>query len=307
MTKLGWLFPGQASQYVGMGKDLYENTNLAKSYFQIANDILGYNLKAIIFDGPEMVLKKTEHTQPAIFLISIILGELLKEKVGNPIVSAGHSLGEYSALTIANAFDFEKGMKLIKIRSEGMKKACYQKKGTMAAIIGFDNIILKELCDNYKGSGDVVIANYNSPNQTIISGSMEAVSFIMKKSKEFGAKLAKEINVGGAFHSPLMKSATESLAEKVNSIQISNLKYPVISNFDGKPNKDSSKIKYSLVKQIENPVLWFQSIKEMSTFKIDKFIEVGPGNVLQGLNKRIVRNIPCIGVGNLSDLTNLNV
>ena len=131
MTKLGWLFPGQASQYVGMGKDLYENTNLAKSYFQIANDILGYNLKAIIFDGPEMVLKKTEHTQPAIFLISIILGELLKEKVGNPIVSAGHSLGEYSALTIANAFDFEKGMKLIKIRSEGMKKACYQKKGTI--------------------------------------------------------------------------------------------------------------------------------------------------------------------------------
>ena len=307
MTKLGWLFPGQASQYVGMGKDLYKNTDLAKSYFQMANDILGYNLKAIIFDGPEMVLKRTEHTQPAIFLISIILGELLKEKVGNPIVSAGHSLGEYSALTIANAFDFEKGMKLIKIRSEGMKKACYQKKGTMAAIIGFNDIKLKELCDNYKGSGDVVIANYNSPNQTIISGSVEAVSFIMKKSKEFGAKLAKEINVGGAFHSPLMKSATESLAEKVNSIQISNLKYPVISNFDGKPNKESSKIKYSLVKQIENPVLWYQSIKEMSTFKIDKFIEVGPGNVLQGLNKRIVRDIPCIGVSNLSDLTSFNV
>ena len=143
MTKLGWLFPGQASQYVGMGKDLYKNTDLAKSYFQMANDILGYNLKAIIFDGPEMVLKRTEHTQPAIFLISIILGELLKEKVGNPIVSAGHSLGEYSALTIANAFDFEKGMKLIKIRSEGMKKACYQKKGTMAAIIGFNDIKLK--------------------------------------------------------------------------------------------------------------------------------------------------------------------
>ena len=307
MTKLGWLFPGQASQYVGMGKDLYENTNLAKSYFQIANDILGYNLKAIIFDGPETVLKRTEHTQPAIFLISIILGELLKEKVGNPIVSAGHSLGEYSALTIANAFDFEKGMKLIKIRSEGMKKACYQKKGTMAAIIGFDDILLKELCDNYKDSGDVVIANYNSPNQTIISGSMEAVSFIMKKSKELGAKLAKEINVGGAFHSPLMRSATESLAEKVNSIQISNLKYPVISNFDGKPNKESSKIKYSLIKQIENPVLWYQSIKEMSTYKINKFIEVGPGNVLQGLNKRIVRGIPCIGLSNLSDLTSLNV
>ena len=136
---------------------------------------------------------------------------------------------------------------------------------------------------------------------------MEAVSFIMKKSKEFGAKLAKEINVGGAFHSPLMKRATESLAAKVNSIQISNLKYPVISNFDGKPNKESSKIKYSLVKQIENPVLWYQSIKEMSTFKIDKFIEVGPGNVLQGLNKRIVREIPCIGISNLSDLTSLNV
>ena len=152
-----------------------------------------------------------------------------------------------------------------------------------------------------------MIANYNSPNQIIISGSIKAVRSILEESKFLGAKLTKEINVGGAFHSPLMKSATESLAEKVNSIQISNLKYPVISNFDGKPNKESSKIKYSLVKQIENPVLWYQSIKEMSTFKLDKFIEVGPGNVLQGLNKRIVREIPCIGVSNLSDLTSLNV
>ena len=152
-----------------------------------------------------------------------------------------------------------------------------------------------------------MIANYNSPNQIIISGSIEAVRYILNESKFLGAKLTKEINVGGAFHSPLMKSATESLAEKVNSIQISNLKYPVISNFDGKPNKESSKIKYSLVKQIENPVLWYQSIKEMSTFKMDKFIEVGPGNVLQGLNKRIVKEIPCIGVSNLSDLTSLNV
>ncbi len=307
MTRLGWLFPGQASQYVGMGKDLYKNTSLAKSYFRLADEILGYNLKAIIFDGPEIVLKRTEYTQPAIFLISVILGELLKEKIGDPIVSAGHSLGEYSALTIANAFDFEQGMELIKIRSESMQKACYQNKGTMAAIIGFDDIKLKELCDSYKGSGEVVIANYNSPNQTIISGSTQAVSYIMKKSKEFGAKLAKEIKVGGAFHSPLMKSATESLAEKVNSIQISNLKYPVISNFNGKPNKESSKIKYSLIKQIENPVLWYQSIKEMNAFKIDKFIEVGPGNVLQGLNKRIVRKTPCIGINNMTHITSLNV
>ena len=307
MIKLGMDFPGQASQYVGMGKDLYASTTLGKSYFELANDILGYDLKTIIFDGPEKILKRTEYTQPAIFLISSILSKLLQEKLGDPVVSAGHSLGEYSALLTANAFSFEEGMQLIKVRSSAMKEACEQKKGTMAAIIGFDILKLQKLCSEYKGSGKVVIANYNSPNQTIISGSIEAVRSILEKSKFLGAKLTKEINVGGAFHSPLMKIATESLAEKVNSIQISNLKYPVISNFDGKPNKESSKIKYSLVKQIENPVLWYQSIKEMSTFKLDKFIEVGPGNVLQGLNKRIVREIPCIGVSNLNDLTSLNV
>ena len=290
-----------------MGKDLYENTDLAKSYFKLAEDILGYDLKSIIFEGPEEVLKRTEYTQPSIFLISIILGKLLQEKVGDPVVSAGHSLGEYSALTIANAFNFDEGMKLIKIRSESMKKACDENRGTMAAIIGFNDTMLKELCDNYSGNGKVVIANYNSPNQTIISGSKEAVSLIMEKSKMNGAKIIKEINVGGAFHSPLMKSATESLAEKVNSIQISNLKYPVISNFDSKPNIEGSKIKHSLIKQIENPVLWYQSVKKMCSFKIDKFIEVGPGKVLQGLNKRISREIPCVGVSNLKDLASLNV
>jgi len=307
MIKLGWIFPGQASQYVGMGKNLYENTALGKSYFKLANDILGYDLKTIIFDGPEKILKRTEYTQPAIFLISSILSKLLQEKVGDPVVSAGHSLGEYSALLTANAFSFEEGMQLIKVRSSAMREACEQTKGTMAAIIGFDILKLQKLCSEYKGSGKVVIANYNAPNQIIISGSIKAVRYILEESKFLGAKLTKEINVGGAFHSPLMKSATESLAEKVNSVQISNLKYPIISNFDGKPNRESSKIKYSLVKQIENPVLWYQSVIEMSTFKLDKFIEVGPGSVLQGLNKRIIREIPCVGVSNLSDLTSLNV
>ena len=307
MIKLGWIFPGQASQYVGMGKDLYESTTLGKSYFKLANDILGFDLKTIIFDGPEEKLKRTEYTQPAIFLISSILSKLLQEKLGDPVVSAGHSLGEYSALLTANAFSFEEGMQLIKVRSSAMKEACEQTRGTMAAIIGFDILKLQKLCSEYKGRGKVVIANYNSPHQIIISGSIKAVRYILEESKFLGAKLTKEINVGGAFHSPLMKSATESLAEKVNSTQISNLKYPVISNFDGKPNKESSKIKYSLIKQIESPVLWYQSIKEMRAYKVDKFIEVGPGNILQGLNKRIVKEIPCIGISSISDLTNFNV
>ena len=307
MIKLGWIFPGQASQYVGMGKDLYESTILGKSYFKLANDILGCDLKTIIFDGPEEILKRTEYTQPAIFLISSILSKLLQEKLGDPVVSAGHSLGEYSALLTANAFSFEEGMQLVKVRSSAMKEACEQIKGTMAAIIGFDILKLQKLCSEYKGSGKVVIANYNSPNQIIISGSIKAVRSILEKSKFLGAKLTKEINVGGAFHSPLMKIATESLAEKVNSIQISNLKYSVIANFDGNPNRESSKIKYSLIKQIENPVLWYQSITAMCNFKIEKFIEVGPGRILQGLNKRISKEIPCDGVSNLKDLENLNV
>ena len=175
MIKLGWIFPGQASQYVGMGKDLYESTSLGKSYFKLANDILGCDLKTIIFEGPEEILKRTEYTQPAIFLISSILSKLLQEKVGDPVVSAGHSLGEYSALLTANAFSFEEGMQLIKVRSSAMKEACEQTKGTMAAIIGFDILKLQKLCNEYNGNGKVVIANYNSPNQIIISGSIFSI------------------------------------------------------------------------------------------------------------------------------------
>ena len=307
MKKLGWLFPGQASQKVGMGKNLYKKTDLGKLYFNMANDILEYNLKSIIFEGPEEILKKTEYTQPAVFLISVILGELLLENIGNPIISAGHSLGEYSALTIAKAFNFEQGLSLIKVRSRAMAKAGKKEKGTMAAIIGMNNEKLKDLCNKYKGSGVVVIANYNSPSQIIISGSPIAVETIMKKAKKAGAKLTSKINVNGAFHSPLMKPARENLAEMINSIQISSIKYPIITNVDGKPIKNNNDIKDSLIRQLENPVLWNQTILTMKNYQLENFIEIGPGKILQGLNKRIIKSIPCLGLNSLSDLEMFNV
>ena len=307
MRNIGLLFPGQASQKVGMGKNLYKKTDLGKSYFNIANDIMGYDLKSIIFEGPEEILKKTEYTQPAIFIVSVILGKLLIENIGNPKVSAGHSLGEYSSLAIAKAFSFEEGLSLVKVRSESMAKAGKIEKGIMAAIIGFDKNKLKKYCDEYKGPGVVTIANYNSQNQIIISGSPIAVETIMNQSRQAGAKLTSKIKVSGAFHSPLMKPARESLAEMINSIQISSIKYPIITNIEAKPVKDKTKIKDSLIKQLENPVLWNQTILYMKNYKIDNFIEVGPGKILQNLNKRIIKSIPCLGINCLKDLKIINV
>ena len=305
--KTAWLFPGQASQKVGMGKDLFDQTELGKQYFNQANDIMGCDIQSIIFDGPEDTLKQTQFTQPSIYIVSVILGELLKEKGYSPNAVAGHSLGEYSALAVADAFDFETGLSLVKVRAESMARAGEVQQGTMAAIVGLDDETVTNLCENYSGDGVVVAANFNSAGQVVISGSPDAVHAVIESAKESGARMAVELNVSGAFHSPLMTPAREALAEMLNSLEISDVLFPVFTNVDAKPVTKGNDIKDSLIRQLENPVLWTKSILSMKDTGIESFIEVGPGKVLQGLNKRIDRRTPSQGIDSLEQLENFHV
>ena len=302
MNKTGWLFPGQASQKVGMGLDLYQNSNLARKYFEISKEIMGFDITSVIFEGPESKLKKTEYTQPAIYIVSVILGYLLLEKGIKPYALAGHSLGEYSALAIAGAFDFNEGLELVKVRSRSMANAGSIHDGKMAAIIGMDKKNIESICSSYKGKGIVVTANYNSPDQIIISGTPDAIEWTMNLAKDSGARMTIELNVSGAFHSPLMSPAREELAEYLNSLEISDASYPVYSNFDAKPIIKSSDIRNSLLKQLDNPVLWYQLIVNMKNNGILTFIEIGPGKVLQGLNKRIDKTLACNSINSIITL-----
>ena len=304
---IGWLFPGQGSQYVGMGLDLKKHSEKGKEYFDISNEIMNCDIQSIIFNGPEELLKKTEYTQPAIYVVSVITGYLLIDKGLKPTALAGHSLGEYSALAIGGAFDFTTGLKLVKARSENMANAGVEKKGTMAALVGLDDETVMNLCRSYEGNGVVVPANFNSPGQVVISGNIDAVEWIIKSSKDAGARMAVELNVSGAFHSPLMSPARENLAEMINSLEISDTVYPVFTNVDAKPVTKANDIKSSLIQQLENPVLWAKSILEMKNKGINHFIEVGPGKVLQGLNKRIDRSIISQGVDSITKLEQIDV
>ena len=304
---IGWLFPGQGSQYVGMGLDLKENSEKAKEYFDISNEIMNCDIQSIIFNGPEELLKKTEYTQPAIYIVSVITGYLLIDKGLKPTALAGHSLGEYSALAIGGAFDFTAGLKLVKSRSENMANAGMEKSGTMAALVGLDDETVINLCKSYEGNGVVVPANFNSPGQVVISGNINAVEWVIKSSRDAGARMAVELNVSGAFHSPLMSPARENLAEMINSLEISDTVYPVFTNVDAKPVTKAIDIKSSLIQQLENPVLWAKSILEMKNKGINHFIEVGPGKVLQGLNKRIDKSIISQGVDSITKLKQIDV
>jgi len=299
--KSAFLFPGQASQRVGMGIDLYQDTEIGKKYFLVANDIMGIDLKDIIFKGPDEKLKQTQYTQPAIYLISVILGELIKQDNIAPDALAGHSLGEYSALTFADAFPFEIGMELVKLRAESMQNAGTIMNGTMAAIIGLDRESIDEICNNYD-KGIVVPANFNAPGQIVISGEVEEIKNVMELAKEAGARKAIQLNVSGAFHSPLMSSAKEALTEKLNSIEINSTEIPVYSNVSAQPVTKSEKIRENLILQLDNAVLWQDTITNMISDKITNFVEVGPGKVLQGLTKRIDRNVISSGIETNNDV-----
>jgi len=307
MMKTAWLFPGQASQKVGMGKDLFENTKIGSEYFDLANEIMNCDIKNIIFNGPDEELKKTQFTQPAIYIVSVIIGELLLEKGLVPHAVAGHSLGEYSALTIAKSLNFNTGLELVKARSQSMANAGKKGDGSMAAIVGLEDKIIFKICNDFEGYKKVVPANYNSPGQVVISGHNEAVEWAMDIAKRKGARMCVKLNVSGAFHSPLMQPAREKLSEVINASSISDAIYPVYTNINATPVIRSADIKSSLIQQLEKPVLWSKTIEAIEKSGINNFYEAGPGNVLKGLNKRINRKLPTISYGTFKELENINV
>ena len=305
--KNSWIFPGQASQKIGMGKDLYDKTEIGKKYYNIANEILETDIQSISFNGPEEILKKTKYTQPAIFIVSAIIGHAMIEKGYTPDIVAGHSLGEYSALVVSGAFDFSTGLELVKLRAESMQNAGKVNRGTMAAIIGLSSDDVNNLCDEISTEKIVVVANYNTKNQIVVSGHIEAVENLMISAKEFGAKMVIPLNVSGAFHSPLMSPAREALADKLDSIQISDILYPLYTNVDAKPITKGEEIKKSLIRQLESPVQWHNVIQKMINNGSDHFTEIGPGKVSQGLNHKIDKNVCTKGIQTYEDILNYNV
>jgi [acyl-carrier-protein] S-malonyltransferase len=281
------VFPGQGAQFVGMGKELYEQSALAKSYFEKANDILGFRITDVMFEGDAEALKRTEVTQPAIFIHSVVEA-LLEGDSFNPNMVAGHSLGEFSALVATGVLTFEDGLKLVAQRAQAMQEACGLQKGTMAAVLGLEDAVVEEVCDSIEGV--VVAANYNCPGQLVISGAYEAVEHACEKMKEAGAKRALILPVGGAFHSPLMAPAKEALASAIEATTFSSPKCPIYQNVSATAVIDSELLKAQLIAQLTAPVKWTQSVQKMIEDGATSFTEYGPGKVLQGLIKKIDRS-----------------
>ena len=282
-----YIFPGQGAQFVGMGKDLYENPQAAE-LFEKANEIIGFRISDIMFGGTDEELKQTNVTQPAIFLHSVILAKVLGDDF-KPDMVAGHSLGEFSALVAANALSFEDGLKLVIARANAMQKACEAQPSTMAAILGLADDVVEKICAEVDAV--VVPANYNCPGQLVISGSIKGIDLACAKLTEAGAKRALKLNVGGAFHSPLMEPAKIELQAAIEATNISAPICPVYQNVDAKPYTDPTAIKANLIKQLTGAVRWTQTVEHMLADGATEFVEVGPGNVLQGLVKKVSREV----------------
>lgn len=286
-----YVFPGQGSQFVGMGKDLYDSSALAKELFEKANEILGFRITDIMFSGTDEELKQTKVTQPAIFLHSVILAKTLGDSF-KPQAVAGHSLGEFSALVANGALGFEDGLRLVSQRALAMQKACEAVPSTMAAILGMDDELVEKICSEIDGV--VVPANYNCPGQLVISGSIEAVNIACEKLKEAGAKRALVLPVGGAFHSPLMKPAEEELAKAIQATTFHTPCCPVYQNVNALPITHPAEIQHNLIAQLTAPVKWTQIMTNMLADGVKSVTEVGPGKVLQGLFKKMDRDLETV-------------
>ena len=284
MSKV-YVFPGQGAQFSGMGKELYEQNAEAKAMFERANEILGFRITDIMFEGTSEELKQTKVTQPAIFLHSVILAKVLGVE---PAAVAGHSLGEFSALVVAGALSFEEGLQLVSKRAMAMQSACEATQGTMAAILALPDKTIEDICA--KVEGVVIAANYNCPGQLVISGAIEAVNEACSQLKEAGARRALILPVGGAFHSPLMEPARQELAEAIEAASFNKPRCPIYQNVDAKPHTCPTEIKQNLMAQLTSPVRWTQTIEQMSADGFNSYIELGPGNVLQGLIRKISAN-----------------
>lgn len=282
-----FVFPGQGAQFSGMGKDLYETSPLAKELFEKANDILGFRITDIMFAGTDEELRQTKVTQPAVFLHSVITALCMGEEF-RPDMVAGHSLGEFSAMVASGALSFEDGLKLVYARALAMQKACEMQPSTMAAVIALPDETIENICQEITAEGHTVVAaNYNCPGQVVISGSIEGVNLACEKLKESGAKRALPLSVGGAFHSPLMAPAKVELEEAIRATEFHTPQCPVYQNVDAQPHTDPEEIKANLIAQLTSPVRWTQSVLNMINDGAEEFTECGPGNVLQGLIRKI--------------------
>ena len=284
-----FVFPGQGAQFPGMGKDLFEASTIAKEMFDQANDILKFNITDIMFGEDNEALMQTKVTQPAVFIHSVILSKIIRKKL-QPDFVAGHSLGEFSALVAAGYINFSDGLKLVQRRANAMQKSCEDNPSTMAAILGLENDIVEKICNEI--SEIVVPANYNCPGQLVISGSFEGIDLACKKLTEAGARRALKLQVGGAFHSPLMESAQKELEEAINETIIMEGDCPIFQNFTAKSTTDKDQIKKNLINQLTGPVRWTQIMQNMINSNLSEVIEVGPGKVLQGLFKKMDRELP---------------
>lgn len=303
MNKLAFVFPGQGAQTVGMGKDLFDQYDVAKRLFAEADEALGYSIKDMCFEGPADDLKLTANTQPAILTVSVIVNEILKEHGVQPDVAGGHSLGEYSALVAAGVLSFKDAVALVHKRGQYMQEAVPVGEGGMAAIIGLDDEAIAAACEKAtKEAGEVQPVNFNCPGQTVIAGTTHGVEKAVEELKAAGAKKAVVLPVSAPFHSTLMKPAAEKLAAELDKVAIHDAAFPVVSNFTGELETKAEEIKANLVAQADHPVRWIACVKTMQAFSADTFVEAGPGKTLCGFNRRIDRSLKSLNVENLESL-----